>query len=161
MGDDSEKSDENPKGFQKGNEEESEWVKTGISGFDALLDKGIPKGRNMLITGGPGTGKTIFCLQSIFNLAKEGRPGLFITFEESSDRLWEYMEKFGWGNEEELREELPLTIKDQNPFRLARKIRASQKEKSGGVTPWEGYTKGPGIIRGTIPELIGKTWSPT
>lgn len=140
-------------------EKESEWIKTGITGFDALLDKGIPQGRNILVTGGPGTGKTLFCLQTIYNAAKEGRPGLYITFEESSDRLWEYMEKFGWGDKEELQEELPLTIKDQNPFRLAAKIKASQKEKSVGVTPGEGM-KTPSIIRGEITSLLREDIEP-
>lgn len=43
----------------------AEFVKTGISGFDALLDQGIPQGTSVLVAGGTGTGKTIFCLQTM------------------------------------------------------------------------------------------------
>jgi circadian clock protein KaiC len=35
-------------------------VPTGIAGFDGLVEGGLPKGRSILITGEPGTGKTIF-----------------------------------------------------------------------------------------------------
>ena len=38
---------------------EDGYVKTGISGFDALMEKGIPKNTSLLIAGGAGTGKTI------------------------------------------------------------------------------------------------------
>ncbi len=73
-----------------------EWVKIGISGFDQLFEKGIPKGTNILIAGGPGTGKTIFCLQSLYNAARDGNDCLYITMEESPERLRMHMEGFGW-----------------------------------------------------------------
>ena len=35
-----------------------EWVSTGVSGVDELLDsKGIPWGHTVLVSGGPGSGK--------------------------------------------------------------------------------------------------------
>jgi len=43
------------------------FVKTGITGFDKLLEKGIPKNTSLLISGGAGSGKTIFCLQTLLN----------------------------------------------------------------------------------------------
>ena len=48
-----------------------EFVKTGIVGFDALLDQGIPKSTSVLVAVGTGTGKTIFCLQTLCNAAKK------------------------------------------------------------------------------------------
>src|SRR3989338_3615297 len=38
------------------------FVNTGIPGFDQLLEEGIPKNSSLLVAGGTGTGKTIFCL---------------------------------------------------------------------------------------------------
>lgn len=64
-----------------------EWIKTGIPGFDELFNRGIPKGKNILIAGGPGTGKTIFCLQTLYNAVRKGRDCLYITFEESPANL--------------------------------------------------------------------------
>ena len=51
-------------------------VKTGVSGFDELVEGGIPKGFNVLITGLPGTGKTIFGLQYLYTGLKNGENGL-------------------------------------------------------------------------------------
>ena len=69
-----------------------EFVKTGIPGFDALLDQGIPKGTSVLIAGGTGTGKTIFCLQTLFNVAQNGEKCLYLSFEESEERLKKHMD---------------------------------------------------------------------
>jgi len=40
-----------------------ERIKTGIDGLDTLVQGGLPKGTFAVVTGGPGTGKTIFALQ--------------------------------------------------------------------------------------------------
>ena len=41
----------------------TERVPTGVHGLDKLIEGGFPKGRSILVTGEPGTGKSIFCLQ--------------------------------------------------------------------------------------------------
>ena len=49
-----------------------ERVPTGITALDPLFEGGFPKGRSILVTGEPGTGKTIFSLQFLVEgLAKE------------------------------------------------------------------------------------------
>ncbi|MEM4889958.1 MAG: ATPase domain-containing protein, partial [Thermosphaera sp.] len=40
-----------------------ERIKTGIPGFDEILNGGIPKRNVVLLSGGPGTGKSIFSAQ--------------------------------------------------------------------------------------------------
>lgn len=72
------------------------YLKTGIPGFDKLFDHGIPAGKAILIEGSPGTGKTIFCLQTAYNTCKQGKKVLYMSFEESEDSLTEHMEDFGW-----------------------------------------------------------------
>ena len=47
-----------------------ERIKTGISGLDQVLKGGLRKNSSILITGAPGTGKTIMALQFIYYGAK-------------------------------------------------------------------------------------------
>ena len=71
-------------------------IPTGIPGFDALIEGGfVPKSFN-LITGGAGTGKTIFTLQFANNAIKLGQKVLFITFEENIDALLGDAMEFKW-----------------------------------------------------------------
>jgi KaiC/GvpD/RAD55 family RecA-like ATPase len=59
-------------------------VPTGIKGLDEMLGGGFPKGRNILIAGGPGTGKTILGAQYLCNgVSMFHENGLYITLEES------------------------------------------------------------------------------
>jgi KaiC/GvpD/RAD55 family RecA-like ATPase len=74
-----------------------ERVKTGIKGFDELVEGGFPKGSTILITGSPGTGKTIFGLEFLYNGAtKFKEKGLFVTFEERKESLLKQAIQFGW-----------------------------------------------------------------
>jgi len=74
-----------------------EVLKTGISGFDELFTKkGIPKGSSVLIAGGPGTGKSIFCRQICYNVVSKGKRCMYVSFEESNERIEKSMKSFGW-----------------------------------------------------------------
>jgi len=65
-----------------------ERVKSGISGLDKVLKGGFKKGVSILITGAPGTGKTIMAMQFIHNGAKNyNENGIFITTEENLSDL--------------------------------------------------------------------------
>lgn len=65
-----------------------EKIKTLIEGFDYMLEGGIPEGNAVLISGSPGTGKTIFGLQFIYNGAvKLHEPGVFVTLGEDEKQL--------------------------------------------------------------------------
>ena len=65
-----------------------ERIKTGISGLDQVLKGGLRKNSNILITGAPGTGKTILALQFIYYGAKDSNEnGIFITTEDNLDDL--------------------------------------------------------------------------
>ena len=72
-------------------------VKTGIRGLDELVSGGFPQGSTILLSGGAGTGKTIFGLSYLYNGAKlYGEPGLYITLEENLKNIVWNMETFGW-----------------------------------------------------------------
>jgi KaiC/GvpD/RAD55 family RecA-like ATPase len=75
------------------------YVLTGISGFDELFENGIPKGSNILVAGGAGSGKTIFCLQTLEYHVSHGEKCFYMSFEESEERLLEHMDDFGWNPE--------------------------------------------------------------
>lgn len=53
-----------------------ERTKTAIQGLDELINGGIPKGASVLVSGGTGTGKTIFASQFIYNGASMYKDGI-------------------------------------------------------------------------------------
>ncbi|MEE9323878.1 MAG: ATPase domain-containing protein [Candidatus Aenigmarchaeota archaeon] len=106
------------------------FVKTGIEGFDQLFEHGIPKGSAIMIAGGAGSGKTIFCLQMLANAARTGEKCLYLSFEESEDRLREHMEDFGW-NPSELEKSRKLMIKRMSPHDVARSVEALLAKEKG------------------------------
>ncbi len=70
---------------------------TGIEGFDRITGGGLPKDRTTILLGGPGTGKTVFALQTLVNAAVlRGVPGIFICFEERPDQVVANAASFGW-----------------------------------------------------------------
>ena len=72
-------------------------VRTGINGFDELIEGGFPVGKCILLSGTPGTGKTIFSLQFMYNGAMlYGEKGLYVSFEEDKNSLKSQAAKFGW-----------------------------------------------------------------
>lgn len=71
-------------------------VRTGVPGFDELVEGGLPKGSNVLLTGIPGTGKTIFALQYLFNGAKSGECGVYVTLDQKRQDLLDQARKLGW-----------------------------------------------------------------
>lgn len=108
----------------------AEWIKTGVPGFDELLEKGIPKGVSLLIAGGPGSGKTIFALQILEYACSKGDKCLYMTFEESEERLISHMEDFGWNPKEWIKKGL-LMIKRFDPFDITRTVEAMLEESKG------------------------------
>ena len=73
-----------------------ERVSTDIPGLDALIEGGFPKGTNILVTGVPGTGKTIFGLGYLYNGALKGETGIYVTLDSRMELLREQGAQFGW-----------------------------------------------------------------
>lgn len=94
-------------------------VPTGISGLDELIGGGFVEGDSILISGGPGTGKTIFAMQYIYKGAElYGEKGIFVTIEERPKKLRRRMrEAFGW-DIEKYEEEGMIAILDVSAARL-------------------------------------------
>lgn len=80
---------------------DNERCHTGIVGFDELCDGGFVRNSVNCIAGSPGSGKTIFLLQFLYNgitLFKEN--GVYISFEQDPLELYKDGGKMGWDIEE-------------------------------------------------------------
>jgi len=73
-----------------------ERVKTGIPGMDEILNGGIPKRNVILLSGGPGTGKSIFSYQYLWNGLVRREPSVFVALEEHPVQVRINMAQFGW-----------------------------------------------------------------
>ncbi len=105
-----------------------EFLKTGIPGFDDLFEHGIPKGNTVIVAGGTGSGKTIFCLQTLFNRALRGEKCLYMSFEESEDHLKQHLLDFGWDPEKVKKN---LMIKRFSSFDVTRSVDALLMKEKG------------------------------
>src|SRR3989338_2851254 len=127
----------------------SEFVKTGIEGFDQLLEEGIPRSSSLLVAGGPGTGKTIFCLQLIANACRNGRKAIYISFEENEENLKKHMTDFGWPPDKWIKSGL-LLIKRVSPYELSRSVEALLAKAKGELL----------IEFNGIPAILPKNFKP-
>ncbi|MFW6147229.1 MAG: circadian clock protein KaiC [Thermodesulfobacteriota bacterium] len=71
-------------------------IPTQIEGLDDILHGGIPAQRTTLISGGPGTGKSVLGLESLYRRALGGNPGIFLSFEETGESIRQNAMSLGW-----------------------------------------------------------------
>lgn len=71
-------------------------IKTGIPGMDKILNGGIPERNVVLLSGGPGTGKSIFSQQFLWSGLQMGEPGIYVALEEHPVQVRQNMAGFGW-----------------------------------------------------------------
>ncbi|MFQ5916324.1 MAG: ATPase domain-containing protein [Candidatus Binatia bacterium] len=101
-------------------------ITTGIAGLDPMIEGGFPVGKSYLVTGEPGSGKTIFCMQYILQGLLDGEKAVYVAVDEKPTDIVEGAASLGW----ELRkyiEEKKLLILDASPYFNAR------VGKGGGV----------------------------
>ncbi len=73
-----------------------ELIKTGVPGLDQVLKGGLRRNSSILVTGAPGTGKTILALQFVYYGARDyNENGIFITTEESLDDIRQFARNLG------------------------------------------------------------------
>ncbi len=84
-------------------------LETGSAGFDRILGGGFPQRSANMIIGEPGAGKTLFALQMLFHLARQGKKVLyFTTLSEPAIKLIGYMQQFAFFDEAMLGREIVL-----------------------------------------------------
>jgi KaiC/GvpD/RAD55 family RecA-like ATPase len=75
----------------------SERLLTGVEGLDELISGGLPRGRIILVLGGPGAGKTILASQFLYKgISQYGENGIFVSLDEGMNHFYSEMLKFGW-----------------------------------------------------------------
>jgi KaiC/GvpD/RAD55 family RecA-like ATPase len=75
----------------------SEYVPTGVEGLDELVSGGLPRGRVILVLGGPGAGKTILASQFLYKgIFQYDENGIFVSLDEGKNHFYSEMLKFGW-----------------------------------------------------------------
>ena len=94
-----------------------ERVPSGIPGLDKLIEGGFVKGSTNLISGGAGTGKTIFSVQFILEGLKRGENCMFITLEQRPEDIIGDVKRFGWDLEKYIKNK-KLILEYQDPFQV-------------------------------------------
>ena len=78
-----------------------ERIKTGTNGLDQVLKGGLRKNSTIMVTGAPGTGKTILALQFVYYGAKKyNENGIFIATEDSLSDIRKNAKDFGMNLED-------------------------------------------------------------
>jgi circadian clock protein KaiC len=97
---------------------------TGIQGLDEITWGGLPRGRPTLISGGAGSGKTLFGLEFLVRGATQyNEPGVFTSFEESIEDLTKNAASLGF--------DLDRLVADKKLFLDHVHIERSQIEETG------------------------------
>jgi KaiC domain protein len=97
----------------------TERVKVGIAGLDDMLGGGLIPNSICVIIGTYGTGKTTFSLNFIHEGLEKNETVIYISLEESKDRIQKYMEQKGWKPEDYLDKSLHIFKLDPTDFNLA------------------------------------------
>lgn len=102
-------------------------IELGIEGLDEMIRGGVPE-RSLIVTmGGAGTGKTTFGLQFLQHGLENGERGVFITLEESYDRIVTSASEKGWDFEAQL-DAGSLSIVDIDPVEMANSLQSIRTE---------------------------------
>ncbi|QLC33030.1 KaiC domain-containing protein [Halarchaeum sp. CBA1220] len=102
-------------------------IEFGVEGLDNMVQGGIPQ-RSLLVTiGGAGTGKTTFGLQFLEQAVQNGEKGVFITLEESYDRIVQSAAEKGWPFEEYVQND-QLAVIDLDPIEMANSLSSIRSE---------------------------------
>lgn len=108
---------------------------TGVTNLNKLLGGGIPKEETILVKGEPGAGKSNLGLEFLYRGAQKGENGLFVSFQETEDRIlrsntfdWEFnkyvengtinITKFDPYRYEQMADMLRGVVKDNNAKRI-------------------------------------------
>ena len=96
-------------------------ITTGVPGLDEMCGGGIEEKSILLVNGDAGSGKTILGLQFLYEGAKNGEAGLYISFGEPRETLYPRMMEFGM-DFQELEDKQKFFFVEYQPHEVARII---------------------------------------
>lgn len=101
-------------------------VKTAIPGLDELIEGGYVENDVVLVTGGPGAGKTTFGIQYLVGgVTLYNEPGVLVMTEESPSRLIRDSWRFGW-DIERLISQKKIKVIYADPFKYTKFVQTSE-----------------------------------
>lgn len=101
-------------------------VRTAIPGLDEMIEGGYIENDVILVTGGPGTGKTTFGVQYLVGgMVNYNEPGVLVVMEETPSRIIRDMWRFGW-EIEKLMSQKKMRIIYANPFTYTRFVKTME-----------------------------------
>jgi len=128
-------------------------MKTHIPGFDELFSEGgIPRRNSVLVAGGTGTGKSTLCRQICYNLVTQEKHCMYVSFEESIEKIERSMVAFGWDAKKYI-ESGYLLIQKINPLDILR-MKFGSVSGSGSATELSYKIKPLIIPKDFNPEVI-------
>lgn len=105
-------------------------IRTYVIGLDERLEGGIPQGHVVLLCGGPGSLKSTFAFNILYNSARtQNLKGVYITLEESKNLLIRRTKKMGFDIDQ-----IPSSVTIVDIGQLRKKLRETEAEKSSWLT---------------------------
>jgi circadian clock protein KaiC len=97
-------------------------IRTGIPGFDLIVDGGLKQGKTIVLSGESGSGKSTFGMQFLHNGALDfDESGIFVTLTQSPQDLLSDFRGYGWEIERLIDEEKIMII-DARPFKMNEEV---------------------------------------
>lgn len=120
-------------------------TRTGIQGFDEILLGGLPKGRSIILSGPPGSGKSTFAMQFLYKGAKDyGEHCVYVTLSESPNEIRTNMKSYGW-DITKLERDGKLLLIDARPFSIT---------EEGFVAPNESLYRGEAMPFSHLTDMV-------
>ena len=105
-------------------------IELGIDGLDRMIQGGVPE-RSLIVTiGSAGTGKTTFGLQFLNHALEQGERAIYITLEETRERVINSATEKGYRFDEYV-ESGDLAVVDVDPVEMANRLDTIQDELPG------------------------------
>jgi KaiC domain protein len=108
-------------------ESEIDRLDIGIDGLDEMILGGVPTRSLMVAIGSAGTGKTTFGLQFLNHALERGESAVFITLEETRERLLDTAAEKGW-QFRAYESEGTLAVVDLDPVEMANSLESIQND---------------------------------
>ena len=102
-------------------------IDLGIEGLDDMILGGVPERSLISIIGSAGTGKTTFGLQFLEGALSNGGRGVYLTLEESTERIYDTAEEKGWPFTE-YADEGRLAVVHLDPVEMANSLSSIRNE---------------------------------